>query len=60
MKNADEPEPEDGEVRTHDVRRVLRPAEAGLDQREARLHEDHEHRVTMIHRLFNPSAVFGS
>ena len=27
----------------HHVRGVLGPAEAGLDQREARLHEDHQH-----------------
>ena len=38
-----EPEPEDREVRAHDVGGVLRPAEAGFDEREARLHEDHEH-----------------
>ena len=39
----DEPETEDGEVRRHDVGGVLRPAEAGLDEREAGLHEDDEH-----------------
>ena len=29
----------------HHVRRVLGPAEAGLDEREAGLHEDDEHRA---------------
>ena len=33
---------EDDEVRHRDVRRVLRPAEAGLDEHEARLHEEDE------------------
>ena len=41
----DEPETEDREVRRDDVRRVLGAAEARLDQREAGLHEDHEHRA---------------
>ena len=38
----DEAEAEDGEVRAHHVGGVLRPAEAGLDEREAGLHEDHQ------------------
>ena len=41
-QEADEAEPEDGEVGTHHVRRVLLLGEAGLDEREAGLHEDHE------------------
>ena len=41
-EEADEPETEDREVRRHHVRCVLGPAEAGLDEREARLHEDDE------------------
>ena len=40
----DEPEAEDGEVRADDVGRVLRPAEAGLDEGEPGLHEDDEDR----------------
>ena len=39
-----ESQSEDGEVRADDVGRVLRPAEAGLDEREPRLHENHQHR----------------
>jgi hypothetical protein len=45
QEEADEAQAEDGEVGAHHVRRVLRPAEAGLHQREAGLHEDHEHRT---------------
>ena len=41
-EEADEAEAEDGEVRRHHVGGVLGPAEAGLDEREAGLHEDHE------------------
>ena len=40
-----EPEAEDREVRAHHVGGVLRPAEAGLHQREPGLHEDHQHRA---------------
>ncbi len=40
-----EPEAEDGEVRRHDVGCVFGPAEPGLDQREAGLHEDDQHRA---------------
>ena len=43
-KNATNPSPKIGEVRAEHVRRVLRPTEAGLDEREAGLHEDHEAR----------------
>ncbi len=41
-EEADEAEAEDGEVRRHDVGGVLGPAEAGLDEGEAGLHEDHQ------------------
>ena len=48
----DEAEPEDREVRAHHVRRVLRPAEAGLDERETGLHEDHSTAPITIHSRF--------
>ena len=41
-EEADEAEAEDGEVRAHHVGGVLGPAEAGLDEGEAGLHEDDE------------------
>ena len=41
-EEADETEAEDGEVGAHHVSRVLRPTEAGLDERESGLHEDDE------------------
>ena len=44
-EEADEPEPEDGEVRAHHVGGVLGPAEAGLHEREPGLHEDHQDRA---------------
>ena len=42
QEEADEAEAEDGEVGAHHVSSVLGPAEAGLDQGEAGLHEDHQ------------------
>ena len=44
-EEADEPEEEDRQVRAHHVGGVLGPAEAGLDQREAGLHEDDQCRT---------------
>ena len=41
-EEADEAEAEDGEVGADHVGGVLGPAEAGLDQGEAGLHEDHQ------------------
>ena len=41
----EEPEPEDHEVRRHHVRRVLRTTKARLDEGEAGLHEDDQHRA---------------
>ena len=45
QEEGDEAEAEDGEVRHHHVRRVFRPAEPGLDQGEAGLHEDDQNRA---------------
>ncbi len=45
QEERDEAQPEHREVRADDVRRVLGPAEPGLHQCEAGLHEDHEHRA---------------
>ena len=44
-KKPTKPEAEDRQVRRHHVRRVLRPAEAGLDHGETGLHEDHQRRA---------------
>jgi hypothetical protein len=42
-QEADEAQAEDGEVGAHHLRRVLLLSEAGLDEGEAGLHEDHQH-----------------
>ena len=51
---------EHDEVLRENVHRVLRPAHAGFDAREAEVHEEHEHAVTSTQTVSAPTFVLPS